>query len=189
MKTFTGLAFIFSILIGISLNAQNVFPKNGYAGIQTSTPRVNLDVNGITYSNALILGAYPVNAAALFHLYTNIESIDSNLFIIENKDQKLLQLSSDGILRAREIIVDADPNWPDYVFEKDYSLLSLNETEKFILENGHLPGIPSVQTIQETGIDLGEMNRLLLEKIEELTLHVIQQQKEIDNLKTLLEEN
>jgi hypothetical protein len=189
MKTITGLAFIFFYFIGTSLNAQNVFPKNGYAGIQTSTPRVNLDVNGITYSNALILGDYPVNASALFHLYTNIGSIDSNLFIVENKDQKLLQLSSDGVLRAREIIVDADPNWPDYVFEKDYSLLSLDEIERFILENGHLPGIPSAHTIKETGIDLGEMNRLLLEKVEELTLHVIKQQKEIENLKTLFEEN
>ncbi len=189
MKTFTGLAFIFILLIGTSLNAQNIFPKTGYAGIQTSTPRVNLDVNGITYSNALILGDYPLNSSALLYLYANHTATDSNLFIIENKDQRLLQLSSDGILRAREIIVDADSNWPDYVFEKDYSLLSLDETENFILENGHLPGIPSAQTIHETGIDLGEMNRILLEKIEELTLHVIQQQKEIENLKTLLEEN
>jgi hypothetical protein len=189
MRALTVLTFmVVNFICAISI-AQNVFPKNGNIGIQTATPRVNLDVNGITYSNALILGAYPVNAEALFHLYTDIESTDSNLFIVENKDQKLLQLSSDGILRAREIIVDADPNWPDYVFKKDYSLPSLKETESYILENGHLPGIPDAQSIQETGLDLGEMNRLLLEKIEELTLHVIQQQKEIDNLKAILEEN
>jgi hypothetical protein len=189
MKRFAGLILIFFNIICVDSKAQNTLPKNGFVGIQTSSPRVNLDVNGITYSNALILGAYPVNAAALFHLYTNIESIDSNLFIIENKDQKLLQLSSDGILRAREIIVDADPNWPDYVFEKDYRLMPLIETETYIKEKGHLPGIPSAESIQETGLDLGEMNRLLLEKIEELTLHVIQQQKEIDSLKSILEEN
>ena len=189
MKRFAGLALILFNLLCVDSKAQNTLPKNGFVGIQTSSPRVHLDVNGITYSNALILGDFPANSAALFHLNASISSSDSNLFIVENKDQRLLQLSSDGILRAREIIVDADPNWPDYVFEKDYSLMSLIETENYINENGHLPGIPSAESIQETGLDLGEMNRLLLEKIEELTLHVIEQQKEIDSLKSLLEEN
>jgi hypothetical protein len=189
MKRFAGLALILFNLLCVDSKAQNTLPKNGFVGIQTSSPRVHLDVNGITYSNALILGDFPANSAALFHLNASISSSDSNLFVVENKDQRLLQLSSDGILRAREIIVDADPNWPDYVFEKDYNLLSLKETERFIFENGHLPGVPSAESIQTTGLDLGEMNRLLLEKIEELTLHVIQQQKEINSLKSTLEEN
>jgi hypothetical protein len=166
--------------------AQNIFPKSGNVGIQTANPKVQLDVRGISYSNSLVLGDFPVNTKALLHLFASKAAPDSLLFLIENEDRKLFQLTSDGVLRSREIIVDAD-NWPDYVFEDVYPLMSLKEIESFINENGHLPNIPSAQSVQEEGLDLGEMNRLLLEKIEELTLHIIQQQKEIDALKMILE--
>jgi hypothetical protein len=166
--------------------AQNIFPKSGYVGIQTSSPKVELDVRGISYSNALILGDFPANSKALLHLFASNATSDSLLFLIEDQERKLLQLTKNGVLRSREIIVDAE-NWPDYVFDADYSLMPLNEIEAFINENGHLPKMPSAQSIQDSGLDLGEMNRLLLEKIEELTLHLIQQQKEIDALKMNLE--
>ena len=73
--------------------------------------------------------------------------------------------------------------WSDYVFQKDYSLPSLLEVEEFIGENGHLPGVPSENEVLENGVDLSEMNTILLKKIEELTLYVINQQKEIEKLK------
>ena len=82
---------------------------------------------------------------------------------------------------------------PDYVFEKyftglshimpDYELISLEELEVFLKENNHLPKVPSAEEMKNDGISLKEMNLLLLEKIEELTLYTIQQQKEIDALK------
>ncbi|MEQ9062817.1 MAG: hypothetical protein RIE58_01480 [Vicingaceae bacterium] len=82
-----------------------------------------------------------------------------------------------GRVRAREVIVDNLTNWPDYVFEKDYQLKDLSEVEAYINENGHLPEVPSAKEIEENGIDLGEMNAVLLRKIEELTLHILKQEK------------
>ncbi|MNU07544.1 hypothetical protein D3C72_2531870 [compost metagenome] len=70
-------------------------------------------------------------------------------------------------------------NWPDFVFAKDYKIHSLQETEKHIKQHGHLPGIPSAEEVKANGIDLGEMNAKLLEKVEELTLHLIEKDKEI----------
>ena len=93
------------------------------------------------------------------------------------------KLAVDGNIRTREIRVDQD-TWPDYVFNKDYDLPTLDEIQKHIDENGHLPNIPSAQEVEVNGTDLGEMDRLLLEKIEELTLYILRQQEEIDQLKT-----
>ena len=71
--------------------------------------------------------------------------------------------------------------WKDEVFKDDYNLLSINEVEKYISENGHLPDIPSEAEVMENGINVGEMNALLLQKIEELTLYVIELEKKIEN--------
>lgn len=91
----------------------------------------------------------------------------------------------DGI-RTEQVKVDiaASNGWADYVFKKDYKLRSLAEIEKFISENGHLPEVPSEKEAIENGVELKAMNILLLKKIEELTLYTIDQQKEIDNLKS-----
>ncbi len=91
-------------------------------------------------------------------------------------------LAVDNKIRAREIRVDND-NWADYVFKKDYNLLTLEEVQKHIQEKGHLPNIPSAKEVEVNGIELGEMNKLLLEKIEELTLYVIELKKEVNQLK------
>lgn len=92
------------------------------------------------------------------------------------------KLAVDGNIRTREIRVDQE-SWPDYVFSKDYELLSLEEIQKHIQEKGHLPNIPSAKEVKANGIEVGEMNKLLLEKIEELTLHLIQLKAEIQILK------
>lgn len=94
------------------------------------------------------------------------------------------KLSVNGNIRAREIKVE-NANWPDYVFEKKYQLPTLQEIEKHIKQKGHLPGIPSADEVKANGVDLGEMNAKLLEKIEELTLYMIEQNK---SHKTLLVE-
>lgn len=93
-----------------------------------------------------------------------------------------LVLYNDGQLQAKEVKVTLS-GWPDYVFGEGYKLMSLDETEKFINENGHLPGVPSAQEVEEDGLSLGEMNARLMQKVEELTLHVIELQKQIDELK------
>jgi len=90
-------------------------------------------------------------------------------------------LSVNGKVRAEGVKVYTD--WADFVFEKEYVLPTLKEVEKHIEVHGHLKDIPSANTVEENGIELGEMNKLLLQKIEELTLYVIALNKEIENLK------
>ncbi len=95
------------------------------------------------------------------------------------------KLAVNGKIRSKEIKVET--GWADYVFEKDYSLPTLQEVEHHITEKGHLINIPSAAEVEANGIELGEMNRLLLEKIEELTLYTLQQQKEIAALKKMID--
>lgn len=92
-----------------------------------------------------------------------------------------------GTIRAQEVKIE-NTNWPDYVFSNDYQLPSLIEVSKHIEENKHLPGIPSAKEVEENGVNLGEMNTKLLEKIEELTLYMIQMQKEITRQQGEIEE-
>lgn len=95
------------------------------------------------------------------------------------------KLAVEGKIRAREIRVDQD-TWPDYVFDKEYELLTLEEVQKHIEEKGHLPNIPSAQEVEKNGVELGEMDRLLLEKIEQLTLYVLEQQRQLETQKVQL---
>ncbi|KAB8153043.1 hypothetical protein EZY14_011735 [Kordia sp. TARA_039_SRF] len=88
-------------------------------------------------------------------------------------------------IRTQKIKVDlAAGVWADYVFEKDYDLKPLEEVEAFINANGHLPNVPTASEIEKEGLNLGEMDAKLLEKIEELTLYVIELKKEINELKS-----
>ena len=98
------------------------------------------------------------------------------------------KLSVKGKIRAQEIKVET-ANWPDYVFADGYQLLTLKETAEFIEKNKHLPGVPKATEVEENGLSLGEMNRILLQKIEELTLHMIDRDKRIEALEKKLNEN
>ncbi|MGN7787304.1 hypothetical protein ACTJIJ_22410 [Niabella sp. 22666] len=91
------------------------------------------------------------------------------------------KLSVNGKIRAKEIKVESDP-WPDYVFKKDYKLPSLAEVEKHIKEKGHLPEVPSAEEVEKEGIALGANQAVLLKKIEELTLYMIDMQKLMEKL-------
>lgn len=88
-----------------------------------------------------------------------------------------------GKIYSEEVRVQLQANWPDYVFEKNYKRLSINELEKYVTEHKHLPNIPSSEDIEKNGQHLGEVQRLMLEKIEELSLYIIELKKEIDVLK------
>jgi hypothetical protein len=80
-------------------------------------------------------------------------------------------------------------NWGDFVFDPEYPLLPLTELEDYLEENRHLPGFPSAAEVAENGVALGETQRLLTIKVEELTLYILAMQKEIDLLKAALLEN
>ncbi len=94
------------------------------------------------------------------------------------------KLAVEGSIGAREIKVEAS-GWSDFVFENDYKLPTLQEVEQHIEDKGHLQDIPSAADVAENGIFLGEMDAKLLQKIEELTLYTIQQEKEIERLKLI----
>jgi hypothetical protein len=78
-----------------------------------------------------------------------------------------------GITYAREVHVNTS-TWPDYVFRKGYALKSFAQLRTYIAENGHLPGMPTEAEVTKNGFDLGQANRALTEKVEELTLYVLQ---------------
>ncbi len=89
------------------------------------------------------------------------------------------KLAVEGSVAAREVNVESS-GWSDFVFEDDYELMELEDVESFIKENNHLPDIPSEQDVDANGINLSEMNAKLLQKIEELTLYIIDQNKRLD---------
>ncbi len=103
------------------------------------------------------------------------------------------KLAVNGTIGAKEVKVENTSAWPDYVFSDNYKLNDLNEIENFVKENKHLPDIPSAREVEENGIQLGEMDAKLLQKIEELTLYMIEQNKKtetlIEKVETLESEN
>jgi len=92
-----------------------------------------------------------------------------------------------GILTEKvKVAIKNSKDWYDHVFHKDYSLMPLNVLDEYIQKNHHLPGIPTTAEVLKDGIDLGNMNALLLKKVEELTLYTIQLKKELDETKKLI---
>lgn len=96
------------------------------------------------------------------------------------------RLSVNGAVRAHRVKVYT--TWADFVFEDGYQLPTLEEVEKHINEKGHLKDIPSAEEVEKNGIELGEMNKLLLQKVEELTLYIIEMNKELEEVKKQLNE-
>lgn len=101
------------------------------------------------------------------------------------------KLAVNGVIGCKELKVEISSaiwNWPDFVFKPDYDLPSLLEIDAFIRNNGHLPGVPSAEYVKKNGISVGEMQATLLQKIEELTLLMIEQQKQIAKQQKEIEE-
>lgn len=144
-----------------------------------SSHGVRLSLNGITDK---------------FTLRTRLNGTDKEVLTIpyagENSgnvgigmSDPIAKLSVNGNILAKEVKVKTDITVPDYVFEESYNLRTIKDTKAYIQEHKHLPEIPSAAEIAENGFDLGDMDMRLLKKIEELTLHTIQQQDELDALK------
>lgn len=126
----------------------------------------------------------PFKAAEFYYNNLNFYTANQNRFSIDisgnvgigtaNPDSKL---SVAGAVHAQAIKVDMS-NWPDYVFRSTYHLPELRQVKEYIDTNHHLPDMPSAAEISQNGIDLGEMNRLLTKKVEELTLYLIDLKKD-----------
>jgi hypothetical protein len=101
---------------------------------------------------------------------------------IGTADTKGYKLAINGKIRSSEIKVETD-NWPDYVFELKYHLISLPELKNYIDQNKHLPELPTAEEVTKNGINLGQIVKLQTKKIEELTLYLIEKDKQFDNLR------
>lgn len=104
-------------------------------------------------------------------------NINKNDVDFNAKNVNCTNLYANGNIWGKEIRVALSNPWPDYVFKVDYKLKSIDEIEKYIKQNGHLPEIPSAKDVEENGINIGEMQVKLLQKVEELTLYAIEQEK------------
>lgn len=144
---------------------------------------------------AIIL--YSVSATSQKNPFKNLTEKNGKIGIGTTAPDELLTVK--GKIHTQEVLVDLDGAVaPDYVFEKyfngfsemmpNYKLISLEELEAFLKENNHLPNVPSAEIMKTDGISLKEMNLILLQKIEELTIYTLQQQKEIDILKEKISE-
>lgn len=158
-------------------------------GLTEGLEIVHSGSNGGVYglNNAVVLSATYFESGGSFRPMILGTSNSARITIRENGDIGIGTLAPDakltvaGKIHSQEVKVTTSAG-ADFVFEDDYKLLSLSETEAFIKENGHLPEIAPAETMKREGIELGEMNIKLLQKIEELTLHLIKQEKEMKNL-------
>ena len=156
--------------------------------------------NGLVTANGamLINGDFHVNTSDFrVNSNGNVEirkqlAVANSIYLLQNGDVTIagntrigdgFYCDSHGNLKVKELHVTLT-NWPDYVFGEGYRLMPLDEVEEYIGENGHLPQMPSAAEVEADGANLGEMNRLLLQKVEELTLYIIDLQKQIDELKS-----
>ena len=114
-----------------------------------------------------------------FVLYLNNQG-NIGMSVLPSKINNAYKLSVNGTIRANELVVET--GWADYVFEKGYELMPLEDVADFIAEEGHLPNVPSAEEIQECGAPVGETQRMLLAKIEELTLYILDQNRRIVEL-------
>ncbi len=180
--------------------------NEGKLGIGTSNPQAKLEINA--EGNAFNLEDNTNNALMLKGtdqvLYMGVNS-DDHISYIQSVDYATAvaplilnarggsvgigttttgshKLAVEGSIGAREVKVYTG-EWADFVFNKNYQLPSLEQVEQHIDRNGHLEGIPTEKEVIENGIGLGEMNAKLLQKVEELTLYMIQQNKEMYSLK------
>ncbi|MDI3321394.1 hypothetical protein [Pinibacter soli] len=180
--------------------------ENGLVGIGTTTPQNTLHVDpkgsgGISIGNGFDNGGYTnflVGISQSSGGYSYLQSIKAagsvwGDLILNSRGGNVgvgttsptEKLAVNGNIRAKKVIV-TQSNWADYVFEPSYKLPSLDSIASFIKANKHLPEMPSTSTIEKDGLDVGEMQKLLLKKLEELTLYIISQE---DRIKKLEEEN
>ena len=173
---------------------------NGYVGIGTTSPTEKLEVVGNIKADRMVKIDGHGSVASL-QIMDNSNSNTVNVLFRGDGGKSYIksgklgigttnpteELEVAGTIYSREVKVEvAAGTGPDYVFEPDYDLRSLEETAAYIKSNKHLPEIPSAKEMEANGIQLGEMNMLLLKKIEELTLHTIEQQKLIEAQNTML---
>ncbi len=164
------LHIIGDINVGDNLQT-SIISGNGFSGaIQIKT---NVGIGGID-TRYLRLGIIDNNKT----FYSVLSIGDDSNVGIGTTDTKGYKLGVNGSAIATSMTVKLYGNWPDFVFAKTHRLRPLSEVESYIQANQHLPEVPSAAEVAKAGINLGEMDAVLLKKIEELTLYMIEMKKE-----------
>lgn len=192
--------------VGPNYKVAMTLNEDGTIGIGNAAPQAKLDIlakqnwnlkfdNSDGSSNPWFMGSSHGSWQAgdnKFMISPSLSAVQAALVIDRDGNMGIGSLSPterltvNGLILSEGIKVIKDVPKADYVFEDNYPLRSLEETEAYIKKHHHLPNVPSAESFQENGYQLGEMDNLLLEKIEELTLYLIDQNKEI---KALQKEN
>ncbi|MBB6499647.1 hypothetical protein [Pedobacter cryoconitis] len=141
-------------------------------------------VNNIAGGNT---GGFAFDKTTDGSTFTRLMTISDNGNVGIGTNTPDAKLAVNGTIHSREVKVNTQ-GWPDYVFKSNYVLPSLAEIKTYINENHHLPEMPTEQEVAKEGIKLGELNKLLVKKIEELTLYLIQQKEDADKQNKILQQ-
>jgi hypothetical protein len=153
-------------------------PINGFI----TTPSNNILLNP-PYTSSISMPFFPGNVGINVDSPTARLHVNGDLMVGSGKPATGYKLSVNGKIIAEEVKVQLNAYWPDYVFEKNYQLPSIRSLQNYIETNKHLPNIPAAKLVEKDGLSLGDMQTRMMEKIEELTLYIIDLQKQIDELK------
>ncbi len=156
------------------------FAFNNHIGPKIEASKYSTNITGLNF-----YGEYGFNAP---QLAMTIKPTSFGPFVGIGTTNPDAPLTVKGRIHAEEVKVDLSVPGPDYVFKADYKLRTLEEIRNYISKHGHLPNIPAAKEMEENGVDLGTMNMKLLEKIEELTLYILEQDAKYEQLKIQLEQ-
>src|SRR5690606_29373672 len=145
--------------------------------------KVVVFIDDRVYFQRFWVDAFSVHSSTYYQGWSAVDEALTGANVVEVPYKNAFKgtVAVNGNIRAKEIKVET-ANWPDYVFKDGYELKSLAETERYIKNHGHLPGVPTAEEVESDGQSLGEINKILLKKIEEMTLYMIEQEKRIKAL-------
>ncbi|MCA0365888.1 MAG: hypothetical protein LCH67_17745 [Bacteroidetes bacterium] len=185
----------FNVAIGTNAGRNNIGSSNifiGYSSGQNETGSNKLYIANTSTANPLIKGEFDnknlkINTGATTSTtvgFLAVGNFDAAFTMPTANSYRLIV--QDGIITEKvKVALRTTADWADYVFEPEYqkSMMSLEQVEKFAKENKHLPNVPSAQQLKDNGMDVGETSKMFMEKIEELTLYMIELNKEVKVLK------
>lgn len=174
----------------IILSTGSILPNSSLGSLTWSMPNMSASNKGLAYlgviSGTNSTSANPSSSMIFATRNATASNWNPNMVLSDTGNLGIgilaptNKLDVNGTIHSKEVKVDMS-GWSDFVFKKEYELPTLAEVEKHIAENGHLKNIPSEEEVLKNGINLGEMNAKLLQKIEELTLYSIDQNKKIES--------